>query len=192
MPNIQIDAAMAGVVTNMKERTGRSLEEWVALVLGEVPDPINQKAVRAWLKNEHGVLQNGQWMIGFAVAEAAGWVEPSAAEYTDTQYQGARAHLRPIYEAAAAMILALGDDVSVEGRSTYTPFGRGRQFALLAPSTRTRVDLGLRFRDEAPHHLRLVPVKNLGQCTHRVELARVEDVTPDLAPLHLRAYEDNA
>lgn len=68
---------MAAVTDSMKERTGKSLEEWVALVQASGVDPLNQKAVRNWLKSEHGVLQNSQWAIADAAARAAGWVRPS-------------------------------------------------------------------------------------------------------------------
>src|SRR5262249_25894826 len=78
---------------------------------------------------EHGVPQNSQWAIADAAARAAGWVRPGVEEYIDSQYRGAKAALRPIYDALAAAILRLGDDVSVEGRGGYTPFVRARQFA---------------------------------------------------------------
>jgi Domain of unknown function (DUF5655) len=74
-------------------------------------------------------------------------VRPSTAEYIDAQYTGAKAALRPIYDALAAAAGELGGDVTVEGRGSYTPFVRGRQFAAVAAATKDRVDLGLRFTD---------------------------------------------
>jgi hypothetical protein len=46
--------------------------------------------------------------------------------------------------ADAAAVLDLGDDVSVEGRSTSVPFVRRRQFAALPAITARRVDDELR------------------------------------------------
>ena len=51
---------VAALIRSMKERTGRSLEEWVALVHASGLDPLDQKAVRQWLKTEHGLPQNTQ------------------------------------------------------------------------------------------------------------------------------------
>jgi len=187
---VAIDAAMDGVIDNMRERTGRSLEEWVALVEQTGPDPLDQKAVRTWLRDEHGVLQNSQWAIAMEAASRAGWTLPTADQYLDTHFAGPKAHLRPIYDAVAPAILDLGDDVTIEGRASYTTFVRGRQFALVAASTKARVDLGLRFRTE-PDHPRLVAARNLGQCTHRVPLASPEEFTDDLLPLLRQAYEEN-
>src|ERR1700746_1331741 len=141
---------MGAVIGTLAARTGRSLEEWLALVEASGVDPLDQNAVRRWLKSEHGVPQNSQWAIADAAARAAGWVRPSVEEYIDSQYQGAKAPLRPIYDALAEAIFRLGDDVSVEGRGGYTPFVRARQFAAVAAAARDRVDLGLRFTDPPP------------------------------------------
>lgn len=190
MSDAHIERAMAGVVDNLKSRTGRDLAEWLAVIRQSGIDPLDQQEVRRWLRDEHGVLLNSRWHISFHVAEAAGWVRPDAAGYTESQFSGAKAHLRPIYDVAEAAILSVADDISIEGRATYTPFVHRRQFALLAASTRTRVDLGLRFTSE-PNHPRLLPARNLGMCTHRIPLASPDDVTDDLLPLIRLAYEEN-
>src|SRR5215471_9280181 len=117
---------MSAVIGSLADRTGRSLEEWLALVDASGIDPLDQNAVRRWLKSEHRVPQNSQWAIADAAARAAGWVRPSVEEYVDSQYQGAKAALRPIYDALAEAILRLGDDVSVEGRGGGTGPGRPR------------------------------------------------------------------
>src|SRR5262250_2898514 len=123
---------MSAVIGSLADRTGRSLEEWLALVEASGIDPLDQNAVRRRLRAEHGVPQNSQWAIADAAARAAGWVRPTVAEYVDGQYRGAKAALRPIYDAIAGAAASLGDDVTVEGRGGYTPFVRGRQFAAVA------------------------------------------------------------
>ena len=123
MPNTP-DEMLSAVSQSLAARTGRSLQEWVDLVRSSGLDPLDQAAVRGWLWREHGVLQNSQWAIADAAARAAGWVPPTVAEYVDRQYAGAKAALRPVFEALAAAITGLGDDVTVEGRGTYIPFVR--------------------------------------------------------------------
>ena len=126
-----------------------------------------------------------------SAARAAGWVPPTVAEYVDQQYRGAKAGLRPIYDALAAAITGLGDDVSVEGRSSYTPFVRGRQFAAVAAATRDRVDLGLRFTDP-PDAARLQPSNGPGQATHKLSLRAAGEVDAEVLSLLRTAYEQNA
>ena len=59
---------MSAVIGSLADRTGRSLEEWLALVDASGIDPLDQNAVRRWLKSEHGVPQNSQWAIADAAA----------------------------------------------------------------------------------------------------------------------------
>jgi len=185
------DEMMTAVTASLAARTGRSLDEWLALVRASGIDPVDQAAVRTWLRAEHGVPQNSQWAIADAAARAAGWTRPSAAEYVDAQYAGAKAALRPIYEALAAAITGFGEDVTVEGRGSYTPFVRGRQFAAVAAATRDRVDVGLRFTDP-PDSPRLQPAAGPGQATHKLSLRGPAEVDDEVLNLLHVAYEQNA
>jgi hypothetical protein len=180
---------MSAVTDSMAERTGHTLEQWVSLVQTSGVDPLDQNAVRRWLKDMHGVKQNSQWAIAFAAAEAAGWVQPSVEEYIDGQFTGTRAGLRPVFDAVRAAAQGLGDDVTVEGRGTIVPFVRARQFAVTA-ATAARLDLGLRFVDP-PASERLQPATAPGQATHKIVLTTVDDVDDEVRALLRTAYEQN-
>lgn len=184
------DKMMAAVTESMRERTGRTLDDWVALVQASGIDPLDQNAVRRWLKSEHGVLQNSRWAIADAAARAAGWVPPTTSEYVDQQYSGAKAALRPIFDRLRSVIEALGDDITMEGRSTYTPFVRRRQFVAIAAATRSRVDVGLRYTS-APDSKLLTSATAPGQATHKLSLMAPEQVTKEVEQLLRAAYEQN-
>lgn len=109
---------MAAVAESMKERTGRTLEEWVAVVTAGGIDPLDQTGVRRWLKSEHGVAQNSQWAVADAAARGAGWHRPSAEEYVDQQYVGAKQALRPLFDRVREIVEAFGADVTIGGRPT--------------------------------------------------------------------------
>ncbi len=181
---------MSAVTESMKQRTGRTLDEWVSLVSASDIDPRDQKGVRSWLKNEHGVLQNSQWAIADAAARGAGWERPDVQGSIDQQYAGAKAGLRPIFDRIREIVELLGDDVQVEGRATYTPFVRRRQFVAVAAATRTRVDVGLRFVD-VPKSTLLVASNAPGQATHKLSLTSVSDVNNEVERLLKIAYEQN-
>jgi predicted transport protein len=185
------DEMLSAVSDSLAARTGRPLEQWLALVRSSGVDPLDQTAVRNWLRHEYGVPQNSQWAIADAAAREAGWVRPTVSEYVDRQYAGSKAPLRPIYDALATVIGQLGDDVTVEGRGTYTPFVRGRQFAAIAAAARDRVDLGLRFSDPL-QVARLQPGGGPGQATHKVSLRDVGEVDAEIVQLLRVAYEQNA
>jgi hypothetical protein len=89
------DDMLHAVTDSIAERTGRTMDEWVALVGGSGVDPLDQNAVRGWLRDVHGVRQNTQWAIADAAARAAGWVRPTVEQYIDQQYTGARPPCAP-------------------------------------------------------------------------------------------------
>ena len=158
---------MAAMSESMQERTGRSMQEWLAIVDSSGMHPMDQRAVRGWLKAEHGVPQNSQWAIADAAARAAGWERPGTEEYVDQQYSGPKASLRPIFDHVRGILESFGADVRIEGRTTYTPFVRRRQFAAVVAATRTRVDIGLRYTDKPASEL-LVQAKAPGQAAQAV------------------------
>jgi len=184
---------MAAVTDSMAERTGRTLESWVDAVQASGVDPLDQKAVRRWLKDVHGVPQNSQWAIAFAAAEAAGWERPSTQGYADQLYSGAKASLRPLHDAVVELALAQGDDAEAQGRGTYIPVVRKSQFAAVAPGPRGTLRVGLRYRGAVPDDPRVEPAKGFAQATHWVQLPG--DTEPDavewLEPLLAEAYRQN-
>ena len=181
---------MAAVSTSMQERTGKTLEEWVKAVQSSGIDPLDQKAVRNWLKTEHKVPQNSQWAIADAAATAAGWVRPSNESYTDSQYTGEKAALRPIFDKLRQLAETCGQDVVMEGRGGYTPFVHKRQFMAVEASSRTKVTMGLRFKT-APASALLEEGKAPGQCTHRIIFTNLEGISPEIGLLIKAAYEQN-
>jgi hypothetical protein len=52
---------LTATASSLKRRTGRPLEQWLTSVAASGIDPLDQNAVRRWLKDVHGVPQNSQW-----------------------------------------------------------------------------------------------------------------------------------
>lgn len=180
---------LSAVAASIADRTGRSLDEWLALVADSGIDTLDQNAVRRWLRDEHGIGQNTQWALADAAARAAGWVRPAVEGYIDEQFRGAKAALRPLFDVVRETATSLGPDVTVEGRGTYVPFVRGRQFAAVAVMS-ARLDLGLRLPDP-PASPRLQPAKAPGQSTHKIVLVTTADVDDEVRGLLHAAYDQN-
>lgn len=195
-PNVM----MSSLVVSLPERTGRTLEQWIELIKTDGPDALDQKAVRNWLKTEHGLPQNTQWTVAHMAALEAGWVPPSTEQYVAALYSGKKAALRPLHDQLSELILSLdqptGDDagapgntddaasatgchtkgargISVEGRGTYIPFIRRTQFAAVAPGSYGRLRVGVRLRDGVPTvpGVEIEEAKNFAQATHCVHLS---------------------
>lgn len=180
---------MAAISDSIQQRTGKTLDEWVALVMANGLDPLDQNSVRQWLKTKHGIAQNTQWAIADAAARATGWVRPTPDGYIDSQYTGKKATLRPIFDAIRAAIMRIDPLVSVEGRSGYTPFVHNRQFCAVEAKSKL-VILGLRFKT-APESPVLFEGKAPGQCTHRIDLSNPDQVDEEIVRLLSIAYAQN-
>src|SRR5258705_134365 len=48
-------------IAELKQKTGRSLEEWLRLI--KKSGPKDEKARREWLKTEHGLGTNSAWWL---------------------------------------------------------------------------------------------------------------------------------
>ncbi|GAC1648494.1 MAG: hypothetical protein NVS4B8_21670 [Herpetosiphon sp.] len=107
----------------------------------------------------------------------------------DRQYAGTKASLLPIYQRLTEAARLLGHDVALDAGQSYVAIKRQRQFAVIQPSSRTRVDLGLRL----PHLSaagRLQPARTVGG-THinlAVALASVDDIDHEVIGWLSTAY----
>jgi hypothetical protein len=176
------------IVANLPAKTGRTLDQWVELVLtrGEA----ERKERVAWLKTEHGLGHVTAEVIAGSVAECEGSAPPPIDDLIAFQYGGPKAALRPLYERLAAEALALGDDVALEPRKTMVSLIRGRQFALIQPTNRTRIDLGVRL-DGVAARGRLIeaPEFGSGNMTHRIPVSCAAEIDGELRSWLRAAYE---
>jgi len=185
------------VVAKMKEKTGRSLEEWVALVARK---GAKDEAGRAsWLKQEHGLGTNyAAWIAARSVGKGHEDTDPEqylalAETYVEEQYAGAKAGLKPVFEKLLELGLALGEDVKACPCKTMVPLFRKRAIAEIRAATRTRIDLGLALGKRAGK-----PPKRLidtggalkkDRITHKIELTSTAEVDDEVARWLRTAYE---
>lgn len=111
------------------------------------------------------------------------------AEKIKVQYKG-KEHLWPIYEMLAAEIKCFGDDVTFGIRKTYIALQRGKQFGIIQPSTKMRVDVGLKLPDTAvTDRLQAAGHFGSGQVTHKVAVTSLDEVDAELVDWLKMAYD---
>jgi hypothetical protein len=187
-------------MSELKGKTGRSLEEWIALVKKEGPHGGN--ATRAWLKSKHKLGMNSAWWIAER-AERKGSEEDtpesylkSAVQYVEAQYAGPKEKLRPIYDELLGLGKSLGSDVKACPCKTIVPLYRNHVFAQIKPTTNSRVDLGFAlaaYKGKLPK--RLVDTGGLAKkdrITHRIELKSLGEIDGDVIKCLKTAYELDA
>lgn len=178
-----VDAATRSMIANMRENTGKSLEEWVAVIRasgrskhGEILD---------LLKGEYGL---GHGFANLAAHAANGLLDADAADLLEAQYAGAKAGLRPLYEAIAAFVQTLGPDVEVAPKKTSVSFRRSKQFACATPATKTRIDLGIQLKGVEPCG-RLEALKSGSMTSHSVKLEGLDAFDAEVQAWLRTAYE---
>jgi hypothetical protein len=176
---------MAAIAANLPAKTGKRLEDWIQLM--EEAGPTGTKARMEWLKVEHGLGRDTALSI-VEIAEGRGNPDPEA--LVEAMFAGPKAGLRPLYEALLAFALSLGEDAKATPCSTYVPLLRRNTFAIVKPTTRTRIDLGLALPGVEPN-ARLSAAKGLGSAriTHLVGLSTLDDFDDAVKGWLRAAYE---
>lgn len=182
-----MDAATATMIRNLEEKSGKTLAQWVALVKGMGPKKHGE--VVAALKGTHGLGHGYANLVAHAAKGAVGDDAPPAEDLVGAQYAGEKAALRPLYDALIAAAQTFGDDVEIAPKKTYVSLRRSKQFALLQPSTKTRLDVGLNLKGETPSGRLEASGSFNSMCTHRVRVESGADVDAALIGWMKAAYD---
>ena len=180
-----VEDATATFERNIEARTGRPVEAWVALL----PQSGSTKhaGMVAWLKSEHGLSHAHANHVAKRALEAA--APRSADDPVAHLFEGGKEGLRPLYDRLAAAATALGPDVELAPKKANVSVRRRKQFALIQPSTRTRIDLGLILARREPSGRLEASGSFNAMFSHRVKLASPEEVDRELIALLRAAYD---
>jgi len=177
-----MDKALQTMINNMPEKTGKKLEEWIQILNRENFEK-HSMAVK-FLKAEHSITH------GFAntIVSLSKENSVSSEDLVVGQYNG-KELLKPIYEILISTAEKFGSDVVITPKKGSVSLIRKRQFALIKPATKTRIDLGLKLKDvEVQSRL-----ENSGpfgsMCTHRIQLQNISDIDAEVIKWFSMAYE---
>ncbi|MCF6359982.1 MAG: DUF4287 domain-containing protein [Cyclobacteriaceae bacterium] len=176
-----MDKALQTMIDNMPEKTGKSLEEW-KIILNEKLFAKHSDGVK-YLKTAHNVTH------GFAntIITLSKEENMTADDLITNQYRG-KETLIPIYEKLIRIVKAFGEDVEIAPKKTSVSLKTKKQFALIQPSTKTRIDLGIKIKGrEASGRLETSgPFGSM--CTHRVQITELDQVDEEVIAYLKEAY----
>jgi predicted transport protein len=181
------DEMMVSMIENLKEKTGKSLDDW--LKIAKTSKLAKHGEIVKHLKEKHDLTH------GYAnlVAHKFLGSDAGSAEYTDdlvtAQYAGPKASLRPIYDALLMKITSFGSDVEVSPKKTYVSLRRSKQFAIVQPSTATRLDVGINLKGLKPSGRLEASGSFNAMVSHRVKLEKAGDIDAELIGWLKQAYE---
>ena len=183
---MDIDAALQSQIRNIEAAYGKPLDHWFAVI--DASGLTKHNEIVAMLKADHGLAHGAAHRISLLARqrdEASAAAPPDPA---DALYAGAKAGLRPLHDALLSQIRALGA-FDIAPKKGYLSLRRRKQFAMVQPSTTSRIDLGLIMPTTTPATGRLEPAAKFNPLfTHRVRVTAATDLDDELQGWIATAY----
>lgn len=178
------DKALQTMIDNMPEKTGKSLDEWKQVLGNSGLEKFGEKV--KYLKVEHGVTHGyANTIVGLAKEE-----KQSDNDLVLAQYKG-KETLLTMYAVLLNVINNFGKDIEIAPKKTSVSLRTKKQFALIQPTTKTRIDLGLKLKGH-PIEGRLEASGPFGtMCTHRIQLTDVSQIDQEVIDYMKMAYEES-
>jgi hypothetical protein len=184
------EKALETQLKNIQSRTGKSLDALYAHIResglakhGEIRDRLKRD-----LGLGHGDANTLVHL--YLKSTQAGAAQGSGAapgDVLDAIYSGAKAPLRPIHDRLMAAIQPFGP-FEVAPKKGYVSLRRKKQFAMIGPATKSRVELGLNMKGvEATPRLLALPAG--GMCQYKVHVTEAAEVDPELIAWIRQAYD---
>ncbi|MCC7054590.1 MAG: DUF4287 domain-containing protein [Gemmatimonadaceae bacterium] len=173
------------MIRNLEEKTGKDLETWKALA--RASGESKHGRIVSHLKESHGLGHGYANLVAHMTLESSA-LSADAGDLVAEQYGGAKAALRPWYDALVAQVCALGPDVELSPKKAYVSLRRSKQFGLIQPSTATRLDVGLVLKGVEPEGRLEAGGSWNSMCTHRIRIESASQIDADLLAWVQRAY----
>ena len=177
------------MVQNLEESTGVRLEEWIKRVKSSGLEKHMEKVKH--LKTEYGLTHGYANLIVHAAKNGLPSKETSpdtGAELIAKQYEK-KVDLKPIYDKLIEAVKKFGSDVDIAPKKAYVSLRRKKQFGLIQPSTKTRMDVGLCHKQATTtDRLELAGSFN-SMASHRIRVTSVDQVDEELIAWLKASYE---
>ena len=171
------DEMAAAMIANLKAKTGKTLAQW--LKVAKASKLTKHGELVKHLKGDHGMTHGFANLVAHEHFQSAA-ASSDAGDLVAGQYAGKKEALRPIYDKLIAAAGKLGADVEIAPKKAYVSLRRSKQFAIIQPSTATRVDVGLNLKGD-PTTDRLEASGSFNSMvSHRVRVGSAKEVDKEL------------
>ncbi len=182
-----MDKAAQTMIDNLEKKTGKKLPQWIEIVKKKGLQKHGE--IIAFLKSEHGFTHGYANLVSMKTRGADAASAKDTAALVDKQYEE-KENLRPVYDKLIEAIREFGTDVEIAPKRKYVSLRRRKQFAMIQPSTHTRLDVGINFKNTVPTSRLEISGSFSSMCSHRVRLEDVTQVDNQLIEWLKLAYEE--
>lgn len=174
------------MIENLAKNTGKSLEEWITIVNNK--GFAKHGEYMKFLKDEQGLTHGFANLIALKARAADAGSAANTDDLIVSQYKG-KENLYPIYEHLLKAIKAFGSDVEIAPKNNYVSLRRKKQFALIQPSTKTRIDLGINLKGVEPEGRLESSGSASAMCSHKVKIEQLKDADKEVISWLKVAYD---
>ncbi|MBI5566388.1 MAG: DUF4287 domain-containing protein [Chloroflexi bacterium] len=184
-----VEQAYQTQLKNIQTKTGKTLDELNAII--RASGLTKHGEIRDRLKRELGLGHGDANTLvhfylkpdGERAAEATGATPDTV---LDEIYAGPKAALRPLHDRLMATITQFGP-FEIAPKKGYVSLRRKKQFAMIGPGTKGRVEVGLNMKD-VPATARLIEQPAGGMCQYKVYVTQVDEVNQEFFAWIRQAY----
>ncbi|MGZ8558327.1 MAG: DUF5655 domain-containing protein, partial [Chitinophagaceae bacterium] len=97
--------------------------------------------------------------------------------------------LKPWYDKIMSEVNKFGKDVELSPKKAYVSLRRTKQFAIIQPSTKDRLDVGLNIKGVAPSGNVTAAGSWNSMCTHRIKVEDEKMITKELIEWIKKSYD---
>ena len=175
---------------NIEQKTGRTFAELKAMIgatglsrHGEIRDHL-----KTTLGLGHGDANAlTHYALGSDGESRAAIAGASTDDVLADIYAGPKAALRPLHDRFIAAIASFGP-YETAPKKGYVSLRRKKQFAMVGPGTKGRLEIGLNLKDVPPTE-RLVAQPAGGMCQYKVWVTEAKEIDKELVSWVRQAYD---
>ena len=182
-----VDKARETQVKNIEEKTGKSLHELAAIIAAS---PLKKHGeLRTMVKEQFGLGHGDANTLVHVVRQmtAGDEEEKPMHQIVSAIYTGKKEALIPLHESIMQQLNDLGP-FEIAPKKTYLSLRRKKQFAMVGPASKGRVEIGLNMKGvEGTSRLEALPPGKM--CQYRVYLTDKAEIDEELLGWITTAYE---
>ena len=175
------------MIANLKDKTGKTLEQWIAIA--RKSGAAKHGEIVKMLKLNHGMTHGYANLVAHKSLQSDAGSIGATTDLVAAQYAGDKAALKPIYDSLIKAAKSCGE-MEVAPKKAYVSLRRSKQFAIIQPSTKTRIDLGLNMKGVAAKGRLEKSGSFNAMVSHRVRLEKATDVDKDVKAWLKQAWSE--
>lgn len=176
-----LDKARETQLKNIQVKTGKTIEEIRAIIVESGMQKHGQ--LRQMFIDRFGLgfgdatmlVHFAQQSDGQTAAEAS---QSSIEEILEGIYTGSKSSLRPLHDKVMAKVVDLGE-FSIAPKKGYLSLRRKRQFAMIGPGSKNRLEIGFNMKGVPPTE-RLLEQPSGGMCQYKIFISSENEVDSEL------------